>query len=204
MRNVPRTALVLIGTALLATGCASGKKVTRIESDTQTDLSGHWNDTDSRLVAETMIQNCLGSPWLPRHQTKAQPTERPVVIVGVIRNKSMEHIPTDTFIKDVERSFINDGRVRVVADAGDRGDIRAEREAMQGNVTPETLKEFGKELGADYVIMGEINQIIDEEGGEQVSFYQTNLELISVESNEKVWIGDKKIKKYIGRSKYSG
>ena len=28
--------------------------------------------------------------------------------------------------------------------------------------------------------------------------------LVSIESNEKTWIGQKKIKKYIGRSKYKG
>ena len=195
---------IMIASALLVAGCSSGGRVHRVEPDETIDLSGRWNDTDSRQVAEEMIHDCLESPWLKRHQTAATPSERPVVIVGVIRNKSMEHIPADTFIKDIERSFITDGRVRVVADAGDRGDIRAEREAMQGNVTPETLKEFGKELGADYVMMGQINQIIDEEAGEKVSFYQTDLELISVESNEKVWIGDKKIKKFIERSKYSG
>jgi hypothetical protein len=151
-----------------------------------------------------MILDCLNNPWLTRHQTDTRSSDRPVVIVGVVRNKSMEHIPIDTFITDIERAFINDGRVRVVADAGDRGDIRAEREAMQGNVTAATLKKFGRELGADYVMMGTISQIIDEEGGNKVSFYQTDLELINAESNEKVWIGGKKIKKYIGKGKYSG
>jgi uncharacterized protein (TIGR02722 family) len=184
--------------ALMAAGCGgTGKEVTRLEADAPVDLSGRWNDTDSRLVAEAMIQDCMNHPWLARHQTDPKKSDRPVVIVGVIRNKSMEHIPIDTFISDIERSFIKDGRVRVVADAGDRGDIRAERDAMQGNVTAETLKRFGRELGADYVMMGEINQIVDEEGGEKVLFYQTDLELIDVESNEKVWIGDKKIKKLV-------
>ena len=75
---------------------------------------------------------------------------------------------------------------------------------MQGNVTPETLKEFGREMGADYVMTGAINQITDEDGGEVVTFFQTDLELIDIESNEKVWIGSKKIKKYIGKSGYSG
>ncbi len=196
---IPLLSLVLAA----GLGCG-GKTVTRIEADTTTDLSGKWNDTDSRLVAQEMILNCLNSPWLMRHQTDSSSSDRPVVIVGVIRNKSLEHIPVDTFIHDIERAFINDGRVRVVADAGDRGDIRAERESMQGNVTAETLKQFGKELGADYVMMGTINQILDEEGGQKVSFYQTDLELINAESNEKVWIGDHKIKKFIGKGRYSG
>ena len=195
----PGLAVLLVALA----GCG-GRTVTRVEPGTTIDLSGRWNDVDSREVATAMIQDCLNHPWLTRHQTDPHSSDRPVVVVGVIRNKSMEHIPIDTFISDIERAFIQDGRVRVVADAGERGDIRAEREQMQGNVTPETLKKFGRELGADYVMMGTISQIIDESGGDKVSFYQTDLELINAETNEKVWIGDKKIKKVIGKGKYSG
>jgi uncharacterized protein (TIGR02722 family) len=189
--------LLLLGLTL---GCG-GKQVTRIESDTTTDLSGRWNDTDSRLVSEEMIHDCLNAPWLRRHNVERE--SRPVIIVGAIHNKSLEHIPVDTFIKDIERAFINSGDVKVVADAGERADIRAEREAMQGNVTAETLKRFGHETGADYVMTGSIKQIVDEEGGKKVSYYQTDLELINVESNEKVWLGQKKIKKYIGKGRYS-
>ena len=183
-------------------GCAPSKTVSRIDADSTVDLSGTWNDTDSRLVSEEMIEDCLNQQWLRTHMTER--SKKPAVIVGAIRNNSMEHIPTDTFINDIERSFINSGEVTVVADSGEREDLRAERESMQGNVTPDTLKKFGHERGADYVLMGDINQIIDEEGGEKVSFYQTDLQLIDVESNVKVWIGQKKIKKYIGRAKYSG
>lgn len=201
-RTSPLAAMLctLLAAALLG-GCG-GKQVTRVDPETTIDLSGRWNDADSRLVADEMIQTCLSDAWLSRFQTAS--SDRPVVIVGVIRNKSLEHIPVDTFIKDIERAFIKDGRVRVVADSGDRTDIRAERESMQGNVTAETLKKFGRELGADYVMMGQINQIVDQEEGDKVLFYQTDLELIDAESNEKVWIGDKKIKKFVGKSKYSG
>ncbi len=196
-----RAALAALALLPALAACA-GKTVSRIDTDTTVDLSGRWNDTDSRLVSEEMIRDCLNQPWLRSHMTTR--AKKPVVIVGAVRNKSMEHIPTDTFIKDIERAFINSGEVTVVADAGARADLRAEREAMQGNVTAETLKKFGKEKGADYVMMGDINQIVDQEGGEKVSFYQTDLELVNVESNEKVWIGQKKIKKFIGKGKYSG
>jgi uncharacterized protein (TIGR02722 family) len=196
----PRLLISLLVPIVFA-GCG-GKSVTRIESDTTVDLSGKWNDTDSRLVSEEMVRDCLNQAWLRRHMTEEGKV--PVVIVGVVRNKSMEHIPVETFIKDIERAFINSGEVTVVADAGERMDIRAEREAMQGNVTSETLKRFGREVGADFVMSGVINQIKDTEGGEEISFYQTDLELINVESNVKVWIGQKKIKKYIARGRYKG
>jgi uncharacterized protein (TIGR02722 family) len=195
-------ALPVLLLALPVLGGCGGKTVTRIDPDSAVDLSGRWNDTDSRYVAETMIQDSLNRPWLANHMRDH--SKVPVVIVGAIRNKSMEHIPVETFIKDIERAYINSGRVTVVADAGDRVDIRAEREAMQGNTTPETLKRFGREVGADYVLVGVINQIIDQEGGEKVSYYQTDLELIDVESNVKVWSGTEKIKKFIAKGRYSG
>jgi hypothetical protein len=111
-----------------AAGCG-GKSVTRIDEDETVDISGRWNDTDSRLVSEEMIKDCLNQQWIRTHMTER--STRPVVIVGAIRNKSMEHIPTDTFIADIERAFVNSGDVTVVADAGERADLRAEREAMQ-------------------------------------------------------------------------
>jgi len=193
--------VALVAAVVAVAGCG-GKKVTRIDSDTTVDLSGRWNDTDSRMVSEAMILDCLEQAWLRNHLTDR--SKKPVVIVGAIRNKTMEHIPVDTFIKDLERAFVNSGRVTVVADAGDRMDLRAEREAMQGNATAATVKEFGREVGADYVLMGSINQLVDEVEGKKVSFYQTDLELIDVESNVKVWLNQKEIKKFIGKGSYSG
>ncbi len=37
------------------TGCGSGPKVIRKDVDTTIDLSGRWNDADSRMVSEAMI-----------------------------------------------------------------------------------------------------------------------------------------------------
>ena len=182
-------------------GCASKKTVSRIEPDVITDLSGRWNDTDSRLVSEEMIRDCLNHPWLRKHVTAND--KKPVVIVGSIRNKSMEHIPTDTFIGDIERAFVNSGEVEVVANALERLDIRDERSDQEQFASPETIKRMRDELGADYMMAGLINSIEDRADGEKVVFYQVDLTLINIESNAKAWIGQKKIKKYISRGKYS-
>jgi PBP1b-binding outer membrane lipoprotein LpoB len=164
-----------------------------------TDLSGRWNDTDSRLVSEEMIGDCLTSPWKQEwHARRATPT----VIVGTIRNRSSEHIAVGTFIGDVERAFINSGEVRSVASTEEREQVRAEREDQQQHASEETVKQWGREHGADYILSGTINSITDQEKGEKVVFYQVDLTLIDLEENTKVWQGQKKIKKYIGRGKY--
>ncbi len=190
---------VVMGITVLS-GCGASKQVSRVDVDTTIDLSGRWNDTDSRMVADEIIGDCLNHPWINNHGISEG--GKPVVIVGGIRNKSMEHIPVATFITDIERAFINSGKVRTVSAATERSEIREER-ADQGEFAAlETVKRMGRELGADYMMTGEINTIEDREGGDQVMFYQTDLTLTNIETNEKIWIGNKKIKKFIGRDKF--
>lgn len=193
--SLGRVAVWLLVAAVAAAAC--GKKVRRIDPETTTDLSGFWNDTDSRQVAEGMIVDCLNHPWIQLHSTD-QGT-RPVVIVGAVRNRSMEHIATGTFIRDLERAFINSGRVRVVANPLEREELRDEREAQQDWATEESRKRLRAETGADYMLNGDIEVILDREGGREVKFYQVDLFLTNIESNERVWMGQTEIKKEISR-----
>lgn len=189
---------ILLAAMLVALiGC--GKTVKRIESDSVVDLSGRWNDTDSRLVAEEMLNDCLNRPW---YQTtlQAKGGQLPTVVVGQVRNKSHEHINVETFIKDMQRTLINSGKVEFVANATEREELRNELASQAGNATDETRKEAGQEIGADLMLTGSLNSIVDQEDGEQVIFYQIDLELTDVQSHRKLWIGDKKIKKYIKKS----
>lgn len=190
---------VLCASALALVACSGGKKVTRIESDSVTDLSGKWNDTDSRLVAEEMIQDCIARPWYDK-LLQNKNGELPTVVIGSVRNKSHEHINVETFVKDMQRALINSGKVDFVANAEERGELRAELASQSGNATEETRKEAGQEIGADLMLTGSLNSIVDQEGGEQVVFYQIDLQLVDIQTHKTVWIGDKKIKKYMSRS----
>lgn len=186
--------LVLIG------GCSSSPKVTRTSSDEVIDVSGYWNDTDSQMVSEEMIADSLSRVWIDEWRSASG--EKPTVIVGSIRNQSSEHINTRTFTKDLERAFVNSGRVRLVASSDERSGLRSERLDQLRNATIDTAKSMGKEIGADFMLIGGINSIVDAAGGKQVRFYQVELELINLESNEKVWIGQKKIKKIVEQSRF--
>jgi uncharacterized protein (TIGR02722 family) len=181
-------------------GCSQGKQVTRVDPDETIDLSGRWNDTDSRMVSEAMISDCMSRPWKNNHIEKKG--KRPTVIVGTIRNKSSEHIAVGTFTGDIERAFINSGDAEMVASAEEREEIRGERADQQQYASEESVKQWGREHGADYMLSGVINSIEDQEGGEMVVFYQVDLSLIDLESNAKVWQGQKKIKKYIAQGAY--
>jgi uncharacterized protein (TIGR02722 family) len=190
-------ALAALCCVLALVSCGPKTTVERIPEDSVTDLSGYWNDTDSRLVAEEMIRDCLSSPWKTRQWESAR--EKPVVIVGVVRNKTDEHIAVETFVGDIERAMINAGDVGVVASAEEREAIRDEREDQQRYSSEETMKQWGREMGADYMLGGIISSITDEVKGERVVFYQVDLTLYDLETNSKAWTGQKKIKKYITR-----
>ncbi|MFP4131903.1 MAG: penicillin-binding protein activator LpoB [Thiohalospira sp.] len=188
-------ALVAVSLAALLVLGGCGKTVERIDTDETRDLSGRWNDTDSRLVAEEMVADALARPWLEDHREDAG--ERPTVIVGEIRNLSHEHINTRTFINDLQRELVNSGEVDFVASDEQRKAIREERADQDLHASPDTRKAMGEELGADYMLLGSINTIIDQEGREQVRFYQVDLEMISLDDNRKVWLGQKKLKKFV-------
>lgn len=190
--------IALVAAVTLAVISACGQQVTRVETDTVVDLSGNWNDTDSRLVADEMIQDALSQSWLSRfNREQGKP---PTVIVGEVRNLSHEHINTRTFIADMERALINSGEVDFVASSEEREEIRSERKDQDLHAAEQTRKAMGQEVGADFMLKGTINTIIDAISGEQVRFYQVDLTLIDLANNRKVWLGQKKIKKTIEKS----
>lgn len=186
--------LVAFVFTVLFISCAR-RTVTRIDPSTQIDISGSWNNTDSHLTAEAMISQVLGDKWLSNHLVATG--KKPVVIVGFVTNKSHEHIEAETFTKDLERAFLRSEKVGLVQGGKKREELRAEKADQQTNASVSTMKKFGLESGADYILQGSINSIVDAFKRNKVVEYQVDLELTNIQTNEVVWIGDKKITKAV-------
>jgi uncharacterized protein (TIGR02722 family) len=194
--------IALIAIAMLHISCGAVK---RIRTEQVKDISGRWNDTDARLVAEEMTADIIQRPWHSNFLAKYE--RKPVVILGEVLNKSHEHIDSEPFIKDLEKDLINSQVVRIITNGTFREKIRSERKDQQqqqdrqtDNETGKDLqKKLGRELGADFMLFGYINTIVDssDKGKERIIFYQVTLELTDLDTNEIVWIGSKKIKKYV-------
>ena len=180
---------------LIFSNCGPSRKVERMDPNTATDIGGRWNDTDAKLVAEEMIKDVLDRPWRTNFEMKNG--KKPVVIIGQVRNKTSEHIDAGFFIKSMERTFINSGTVSVVQSGEERNEVRDERNDQQTFSSEETRKKWGKEKGADFMLNGVIMSVVDQYKKQKTVKYQVNLELTNLETNEKVWIGEKEIKKFI-------
>jgi penicillin-binding protein activator len=198
-----RAALSLAALVLVSGGCA--KQVTRVSPDQAIDLSGRWNDVDSRLVADALIRQSFdaqyGQGWATSF-TQAHAGRKPTVIVGTIRNRSMEHIPVETFVRELERAYLNSGQVQVVASAEERQEVRDERFDQQEHASADTRARLGKERGADYMLQGDITSIEDREGGRRVVYYQVDVTLVNLETNAKTWTGQHKIKKFVEQARF--
>jgi len=204
MKNSLFKTLLIFGLAAPALACGGSTQVTRTASGSTTggDLSGYWNDIDAELVAKTMIEQALSSPWVSDFQ-EAHGGRKPVVkLRGVIKRTDDRNVNEQYFTKQLERQLLNSGRVRVVA-AADQEDINlAERSRQAEQASDETAKTQGNEVGADFTLQTVINsQNETDGGGKSVRAYLVNMELVNVETNEKVWIGEEKIRKSIQQAR---
>ena len=190
--------IILVALALMLAIAGCSPSVTRMDVGEVKDLSGAWNDTDSQQVSEEMIKDVLNRAWFGEF-TRTQ-SRQPAVIVGEVNNLSHEHINVNTFVADMERSLINSDKVQFVASSTERQEIRGERKDQDLNASETTRKAMGQEKGADFMLKGTINTIIDADGKTQLRYYQVDLTLISLVDNRKVWVGQKKIKKLVERS----
>ena len=192
-----RTSFALLAAALALSACGI-KRVSRVDPNSVTDLSGAWNDTDSRLVANELIGQSLSANWT-RDWAAANAGQSPTIIVGEFRNRTLEHIAVGTFVRDLERAYITSGAVRVVASAAERDEVRGERRDQQTNASAETRARMAREQGARFMLQGDVQAIEDSEGREKIVFYQIDATMIDLETNAKIWVGQHKIKKYIQR-----
>lgn len=199
MKKIHLFACAIMTAAVILTSCSS-TKVTRVDADTQIDLSGYWNDTDLRVVTETLINDCANSTRIRNYKTKSG--EAPLVIVGPIANKSSEHIDTTTLARRFQTAIINSGSMEFVADSEQRLALRAEKDDQANFATAESAKAIAQELGADFMLQGSVRTIVDTIDNKQVRTYYVDMEVIDLESNKILWQGENSdIKKYIKKNK---
>ena len=200
-KSILATVLVL-GIVVFVNGCGKNVEVARVDSGKEIALTDKWNDEDSRLVAEEMINDMLSYPWISQFNQRF-PGKEPLVTVQRVRNKSHEHIAVDTFVNDIKRAVIRSGKAGFIATLEERQDTRAELADQDMNASADTRMEMGEEDGANFALSGTINSIVDQLDNQRVTYYQVDLKLINLQTAREVWNGSKKIKKFMERKSFS-
>jgi uncharacterized protein (TIGR02722 family) len=194
--------IIMVGIGFSSCG-SSSPSIQRVDAEALIDLSGYWNDSDVRIVCETLINDCLDSPRIA--QVAAAKGDLPVVIVGSFRNQSDEHIDTSIISRRMEMAILNSGVLDFVASSSERGELREERAEQQSWASDETAKDYANETGADFMLTGSVRTMVDQAGNQSVRTYFVYAELTEIESNRRIWIGENdEIKKVITRPKVKG
>lgn len=187
-----RIALLLIALTVVS---SCSRSVTRVDPATEYNLSGRWNDSDSRIVADKMIAELMNSERFKEY-VKAKGS-RPSIIIGLVKNKTSEHIDAANYIKKLEAAIFNANIANLVENDEFRDKLRVERANQQEFADPATVKEWGKETGADLMLFGEMTSETDVYNKDRVVNYVTTLFLTDMETNQRVWYGQHEIKKHI-------
>jgi uncharacterized protein (TIGR02722 family) len=201
MRFAPSLVAAALLLPVLLTGCGPDTTVQRTDPNAQRDLSGNWNSTDSQATAEKMISSIVNDPWCKNFHDKF--SRNPIIKIGRVHNKSDEDIATKIFTDDIRRALIKTGQVDVVASNDEADQSRDERRDQDVNASAETRHESFQESGADFLIQGSIDVQHDSAGTQQHKFYDVDLTLTNVKTQNLVWEESQKIAKDVSQKGYN-
>ncbi len=187
--------LIVWSFSALVLFASCSRSVTRVNPDTQIDLSGRWNDSDSRMVADKMISDLLNSDRFKEYAKNSG--RKPAIVVGLIKNKTSEHIDADNYVKKLEMAIYNSNLADLIESEEFRDKLRLERTEQQDFADPVTVAKFGKEIGANLMLFGEMTSETDVYNSKRVVNYVTTLYLTDMETNKRVWYGQQEIKKLV-------
>lgn len=183
--------------SVILAGCVGGSGVRRTAADSTEggDLSGYWNDIDAQRVADDMIVQCLGKGWIDDFEAEHQ--RRPVIkLMGVLKRTDDPQVRTSFFTHQIERALLDSGRVRVVASFGQ--DLINVVERGRQTLTASVAKAHGRELAPDFTLQTFVHSQNEVRSDDRsVRAYLVRMEMVSVGHNEKVWMGQTRIRKVI-------
>jgi len=157
-------------------------------------LTEEWGSTDLQSVADRMVGSMVRSPVIVNGS-------RPVVQVSRLKNKTSEHIDTKSVTDKIRTALIRTGMVRFTAVSDANREMLENLDYQQGSgvVSKETQKTIGKQIGAAYLLYGEIGSIVKKVGRTTDVYYKLTLNLVDVESGIIEWSDEKEIRKQAER-----
>ena len=142
---------------------------------------------------QVIVKNMVDS--LVAHKSINSAKELPIVMVTNLQNKTDEHIDTQSIMDMIRVELTNSGKVAFV-DKEARQDISNEYDYQNsGMVNNQTKKGAGQQIGADFIINGRLDQIVQEVGKEKTVYYKVTLNLTNLKTGLITWTNNKQLRK---------
>ena len=152
-------------------------------------LTDKWSESDMQTAVRDLVKSATG------HYSISSARRPPVVMVTKLQNKTSEHIDTQSVMDMVRVELMRGGRVAFV-DKAAREDIAEEYEYQNsGMVNRQTKKTAGGQIGADFIINGRLDSIVQQAGRDKSVYYKVTLNMTNLKTGIIVWSDYKQIRK---------
>jgi penicillin-binding protein activator len=180
---------LLVGLSFMNTACGPKAfiKGQYDNPDKENLLTDQWSETDMQKVVKEMVASLVSHPKIEQAKTT------PILMVTRLQNKTSEHIETQSIMDMIRVELTQSGKVGFV-DKEAREDVDAEYE-YQANRVNSNKSVSGQQVGADYILNGRMDSIVQEAGKDKTVYYKITLNMTDLKTNLVVWTNQKQLRK---------
>jgi uncharacterized protein (TIGR02722 family) len=173
-------------------GCANKSVVSYGDANAIETTDINFGSTDLQKITNQMTESLIQSPVVGTMTTN----KRPIVFVDTVKNKTSEHIDTESLTDSISTQLLRSGKFRFV----DMTKVSAVREQLnyqnEGDlVNPNKAVQFGKQVGAEYMLYGNLASIVKTNSDNSDVYYKFTMRLMDLESGLVEWADETEIRK---------
>jgi len=200
MKNGMQKLLLFIAIGSFALGgCASTMQYG--DAGSAKPISTEFGSSDLQQIAETMVDSMLIFP--PMVELTA--SRRPVVSVDRVKNKTMQHIDTESITDSIRTKLIRSGKFRFIdrtTDAQTIEELKTQQDS--GLVDKNSAVKFGQQIGAEFLLTSNFSEIRQKVGSTTDVYYKFTMSLKNLKTGILEWSDEKEIRKVFTRGTFGG
>ncbi|MBL4865556.1 MAG: penicillin-binding protein activator LpoB [Pseudomonadales bacterium] len=183
--------------SLMLVSCAS--KVQYGDAQAVETVNTDFGSTDLQSTAAKMVESLLTFPPVVEITQQG----RPILFVDSVRNKTEEHIDTESVTDTIVNKLLRSGKFQFVdMTAVEAVQSQFGYQRNSGLVNPNKAAQLGRQVGAKYMIYGNLSSITKQNKKEKDVYYKFTLKMMGLESGLLVWQDEKEIRKSVRRSTF--
>ena len=191
--------LSLLLSSVLLTACTTSPTVSYVDPNTVDTTSINFNSTDLQTTAKSMVDQMLSAPQVVRITA----TQAPVMYVDGLTNNTSEFIDTNAITDTISTELIQSGKFQFV----DMNKVAAIKKQLNyqnnsGMVNPATAAKIGQQVGAQYMLYGDIASINAMNSNQQSLYFQITMKLMNIQTGIILWQGQQQIRKLAERKTF--
>ncbi|MBB1268595.1 penicillin-binding protein activator LpoB [Shewanella sp. SR44-3] len=160
-------------------------------------VNENFGSTDLQAIAAKMVDSMMVFPPV----MSITDTGRPIIFVDKIKNKTSEHIDTESVTDTISNKLLRSGKFRFI-DMTKVDTVRKQLDYQNnaGMVDPSTAIKFGRQIGAQFMLYGNLSSIVKQDGSTTDVYYKMTMRLMDLETGLIEWSDEKEIRKTRSKS----